>query len=438
MAITEIIEQELRDANRELVEENRRLKAELTALRGDPSAKVSYADLLAHAEKLNLIVESTQLGTWDWDPVTDIVAWNDHACAMFGVLPKDAPACFARTTERIHPSDAMAVRSAFVRHLERGDRFGIDLRARQSDGSFRWVHCCGRAMRDRKGLPIRVIGLLLDIDERKQAEIGAFDRTEELNEKVNLRERELQLARQELEEFCYAVSHDLRTPLRSINGFSKAIENEYGDKLDELGHDYLRRVQKASVTLADLLDSLLGMVRVSRVEVHPELVDLTELAKSVINDFRDLDPSRKVEVRVAEGMEVMADPRLLRLMVTNLISNAWKFTSTVPKAFIEIAEREGAFYVKDNGAGFDMKYSEMMYKPFQKLHSSARFTGTGIGLTLSQRIAMRHGGMLWGESEGEGKGATFHFRMPPTSSKVFGLQAMLRIQPRLEFNAEEN
>lgn len=437
MAITEMIEQELRESNRELLEENRRLKAELAALRGDSSAKVSYADLLAHAERLNLIVESTQLGTWDWDPVTDFVSWNEHACSMFGVPVKDAPASFARTTERIHPSDVMAVRSAFIKHLERGDRFGIDLRARQSDGSFRWVHCCGRAMRDKKGHPFRVIGLLLDIDERKRSELGAFDRTEELNEKVNLRERELQLARQELEEFCYAVSHDLRTPLRSINGFSKAIEAEYGDKLDELGHDYLRRVQRASVTLADLLDSLLGMVRVSRVEVHPELVDVTALVKSVVTDFKESDRTRKVEVRVAEGMEVMADPRLLRLLITNLISNAWKFTSTVQTAFIEVAERDGAIYVKDNGAGFDMKYSEMMYKPFQKLHSSARFTGTGIGLTLSQRLAMRHGGTLWGESQGEGHGATFFFRLPPISSKVFGLQAMLRIQPRLPMGQEE-
>jgi PAS domain S-box-containing protein len=437
MAITEIIEQELRDANRELVDENRRLRAELATLKGESVGKTSYSDLVAHAERLNLIVESTQLGTWDWDPVTDFVSWNEHACATFGVAVKDAPASFARTTERIHPSDAMAVRSAFIKHLERGDRFGIDLRARQSDGSFRWVHCCGRAMRDRMGCPIRVIGLLLDIDERKRAELGAFDRTEELNEKVNLRERELQLARQELEEFCYAVSHDLRTPLRSINGFSKAIESEYADKLDELGLDYLKRVQRASVTLADLLDSMLGMVRVSRVEVHPELVDLTTLAKSVISDFKESDPARKAEVRVAEGMEVMADPRLLRLLVTNLVSNAWKFTASVPTAFIEVAERDGAFYVKDNGAGFDMKYSDKMYKPFQKLHSSARFPGSGIGLTLSQRIAMRHGGTLWGESEGEGRGATFHFRMPPTSSKVFGLQAMMRIQPRLPMGQEE-
>ncbi len=437
MAITEIIEQELRDANRELLEENRRLKAELAAVKGQSDTKASYADLLAQAERLSLIVESTQLGTWDWDPVTDIVSWNGHACAMFGVAAKDAPASFARTTERIHPSDVMAVRSAFIRHLERGDRFGIDLRARQSDGSYRWVHCCGRAMRDRKGHPHRVIGLLLDIDERKRAEIGAFDRTEELNERINLREKELQLARQELEEFCYAVSHDLRTPLRSINGFSRAIENEYGDKLDELGHDYLKRVQRASVTLADLLDSLLGMVRVSRVEVHPELLDLTALAKAVVCEFKEMDTSRKVEVRVAEGMEVMADPRLLRLLLTNLISNAWKFTSNTSSAFIEIAERDGAFYGKDNGAGFDMKYSEMMYKPFQKLHSSARFTGTGIGLTLCQRIAMRHGGTMWGESEGEGKGATFHFRFPPVSAKFFGLQAMLRIQPRLPLGQED-
>jgi hypothetical protein len=355
---------------------------------------------------------------------------------MFGVEADDAPKSLVRTTERIHPADVMTVKSAMVKHLERGNRLGVDLRARQSDGSYRWVHCCGRAMRDRKGHPMRVIGLLLDVDDRKRAEIGVWGLTEELNEQVNLRERELQLARQELEEFCYAVSHDLRTPLRSINGFSRAIETEYSGKLDELGRDYLQRVQRASITLAELLDSLLGMVRISRVEVHPELVNLTDLAKSVTADFAESDTKRHLEVRVQEDMAVMADPRLLRLLVTNLISNAWKFTSTVSCPAIEIGEKDGTYFVRDNGAGFDMQYSEMMYKPFQKLHPSARFTGTGIGLTIAQRIAMRHGGKLWGESPGEGRGASFYFRLPATSSKLFGLRAMLKAQPRLPMGDE--
>ena len=432
MAITETIERELRDVNRELLDENRRLKAELAALRGgDGESQVSYSELLARAERLSMIIESTQVGTWDWDPATDFVSWNQHAFTMFGLEPNNAPTSFARTAERIHPADAPLVRLALLKHMERGERFGLDLRARQSDGSYRWVHCCGRALRDRRGKPHRVIGLLLDVDDRKQAEIGAIGLSEELNLQVTLREQELRLARQELEEFCYAVSHDLRTPLRSINGFSHALENEYGEKLDAMGRDYLQRVQRASVNLADLLDSLLGMVRVSRVEVHPELVDLTALVNAVVADFKESDPIRQVEVRTAEGLEVVADPRLLRLMVTNLISNAWKFTSTVADACIEVGEQDGAFFVKDNGAGFDMKYSEMMYKPFQKLHSSTRFTGTGIGLTLSQRIAMRHGGTLWGESAGEGFGATFHFKLPPVSANAFGLQAMRHSQPSL-------
>jgi len=432
MAITEIIEQELRDANRGLVEENRRLKAELAALKGgDGAGCVSYSELLARAERLNLIIESTQVGTWDWDPLTDFVTWNEHTCRMFGVLPADAPTTFTKTIDRIHIADAMTVRSAMVRHLERGDRLAVDLRARQSDGSYRWIHFCGRALKDRKGRPQRVIGLILDIDERKKAELSAVGLSEDLNEQVNLRERELQLARQELEEFCYAVSHDLRTPLRSINGFSKAIETEYGDKLDELGLDYLGRVQRASLTLADLLDNLLGMVRISRVEVHPELVNVSELAASVLEDYKETDPERKVDIHIDEDMAVMADPRLLRLMMSNLIGNAWKFTGSVPRSCIEVGEKDGAFYVHDNGAGFDMKYSEMMYKPFQKLHSSNRFTGTGIGLTIAQRIAMRHGGHLWGESPGEGLGATFYFRLPARTSTAFGLKAMLKAQPKL-------
>ncbi|MEA2554057.1 MAG: hypothetical protein QOJ65_2233 [Fimbriimonadaceae bacterium] len=410
MALTENYEKELREANQELVDENRRLKAELAAVRG--ASDLPTPELLATAERLNLIIESMHIGTWDWDPQTDYVTWNDHAYAMFGLVRGEAPTSFARTAERIHPSDALLVRHALMKHLERGELFGLDLRARQSDGSYRWVHCCGRAMRDKKGQPERVIGLLLDIDERKRAEIGAVGRTEELHEQVSQREKELSLARQELEEFCYAVSHDLRTPLRSIHGFSRAIETEYGDRLDSIGHDYLQRVQKASVTLADLLDSLLGMVRISRVEVHPEKVDLTELVRSVANDLAGSDPERDVTLRVTEGLRVHADPRLTRLLVTNLLSNAWKFTCNLGQACIEVGESDGTFYVRDNGVGFDMQYSDKLYKPFQKLHPSARFPGTGIGLTLAQRIASRHGGSLWGESAGEGKGATFYFRLP--------------------------
>ena len=431
MALTESIERELRDANRELLDENRRLRAELAALRSDGASASSYPELLAQAERLSLVIESTQVGTWDWNPDSDEVSWNDQACAMFGVDPENAPATFALAAERIHPTEALHVRFSLVKHLERGERFGIDLRARQADGSYRWVHCCGRAMRDRKGRPHRMIGLLFDIDERKRSEIGALGLTEELNEQVMRRERDLQLARQELEEFCYAVSHDLRTPLRSINGFSKAIENEYGSKLDDMGRDYLQRVQRASMTLADLLDSLLGMVRISRVEVHPAAVDLSVMAGTIAEEFAESDSTREVDVKISEGLALTGDPRLVRLLMTNLFSNAWKFTANTKAAAIEIGAEEGVFFVRDNGAGFDMQYSEMMYRPFQKLHPSARFPGTGIGLTIAQRIAARHGGTLWGESDGEGHGATFYFRLPSVDAKPFGMRTMLGPQPML-------
>lgn len=420
MALTETIERELREANRELLEENRRLKAEVLALRGAVGVStLSYADLLERAERLNLVIEATQAGTWDWDPEKDTVAWNSQAYEMFGLEPRDAPTSFANTAERIHPDDVFLVRLALLKHLNRGERFGIDLRARQADGSYRWVHCCGRTLRDRKGKPQRVIGLLLDVNERKQNEIGAVGLSERLHVKVSERERELQLARQELEEFCYAVSHDLRTPLRSINGFSKAIQSEYGDKLDALGHDYLDRVQKASLTLADLLDNLLAMVRISRVEVHPADLDLTDLAQSIASEFTE-GADREVDVEVQTGMQAFGDVRLIRLLLTNLFSNAWKFTSNTAAPRIQIGEEDGVFFIRDNGAGFDMQYSDMLYKPFQRLHASARFPGSGIGLTIAQRIAARHGGRLWGESTGEEQGATFYFELPSERTAASG------------------
>lgn len=405
MAITEHIERELRDANRELLEENRRLKAELAALKGgDTLARVSQTEIATRAERLSLIIESTQVGTWDWDPISDFVTWNEYAFAMFGLEPQQAPTSFARAAERIHPEDVPQIRLALKKHLGRGERFGMDIRARQADGSYRWVHCCGRAMRDKNGRPQGVIGLLIDVDERKRAEIGALGQVTE-------RDRELQLARQELEEFCYAVAHDLRTPLRSIHGFSRAIETEYGQKLDAVGIEYLQRVQRASVTLADLLDSLLGMVRISRVEVHPAPVDLTALLTALAAEFAEIDPARNVELVIQEGMKTEGDPRLLRLLVTNLLSNAYKFTANNPHARVEAGCRDGVFFIRDNGAGFDMQYSDKLYKPFQKLHPSARFPGTGIGLTIAQRIALRHGGSVWGESAGENTGATFYFKL---------------------------
>lgn len=401
MAQTDLADQTLREELQALLEENELLKEQLESLRASTMAQ---GDAQALAERHQLLLDATHVGTWDWDPVDDVAQWNNYAYAMFGLRPEEAPASFATAAERVHPDDLAGLRMALFRQLERGERFALDVRALQADGTYRWVHATGRALRNEQGKARRVIGLILDIHERKSAEVGALGQAKD-------KSKQLELARQELEEFCYAVSHDLRSPLRSINGFAKALESDYSGKLDDPGRDYLARIQKASVVLADLLDSLLGMVRIGRVEMFPERVDVTEMARALCRELQDADPHRKVIVKVQDGLVASADARLFRLMMTNLISNAWKFTLNVPNAEIEVACEKGIFHVKDNGAGFDMKYSDKLYKPFQKLHSSARFPGTGIGLAIAQRIAARHGGALWAHSAGEGLGAAFSFRL---------------------------
>jgi light-regulated signal transduction histidine kinase (bacteriophytochrome) len=252
-----------------------------------------------------------------------------------------------------------------------------------------------------------------EISERKRAQDEVNQLNAELEQRVAARTRELQIANKELEAFCFSVSHDLRAPLRAIDGFSEVILKEYKDKLDDQGQRYLQRVRGATQRMAQLIDDLLSLSRVTQTEMRREDVDLTAAAQEVVAELRRLDPERNVEVAIAEGLAAQGDPRLLRQVLENLLSNAWKYTSKQPVARIEMgtcAGRNGrpAFFVQDNGAGFDMRYSNRLFVVFQRLHSAADFPGTGVGLATVQRIVQRHGGDVWAEGS-VGQGATFYF-----------------------------
>jgi PAS domain S-box-containing protein len=225
---------------------------------------------------------------------------------------------------------------------------------------------------------------------------------------------ELEQANKELEAFSYSVSHDLRAPLRSINGFSEALLEDYADQLDDTGKDYLHRVRAASQHMAQLIDDLLKLSRLTRAEMHYERVDLSALAQIVATELKETAPERVVEFVIAEGVVADGDAPLLRVVLENLLSNAWKFTGKHPRATIEfgVSQQEGqpVYFVRDDGAGFDMAYVNKLFVPFQRLHRSTEFEGTGIGLATVQRIIHRHGGSVWVEGE-VGKGATFYFTL---------------------------
>lgn len=254
---------------------------------------------------------------------------------------------------------------------------------------------------------------------REQAEDEIRRLNVELEHRILERTRQLEFANKELEAFSYSVSHDLRTPLRSIDGFSQVLLKTYHDRLDATGQDWLERVRRASQHMGHLIDDMLQLSQVSRSVLKRGQVDLGEIAKNVVDDLRNAHHVREVRFVMQEGMVTHGDYGLMRIVMDNLLGNAWKYTGKQTKAVIEFGVRdmpsdsgeERAFFVRDNGTGFNMDYAHKLFTPFQRLHGSDEFEGTGIGLATVQRIIHRHHGRVWAEAT-EGQGATFYFTLP--------------------------
>lgn len=306
----------------------------------------------------------------------------------------------------VHPEDYDSTINAVASLTEQHSILGFENRYRCKDGSYRWIEWRSYPM-DKL-----IYAVARDITERKRAQDEINRMNEVLEQRVNERTAQLQAANQELESFAYSVSHDLRSPLRAIDGFSKVLMEEYQERLPQEALRYLDRISKGAQKMGRLIDDLLLLSRLTRSEMKMEHVDLSAIVFEIIQDLQIGHPDRSVKYDVQPAITVYGDKTLLRVMMQNLLENAWKFTIDQPQAHIEfgtqLIDHETVYFIRDNGAGFDMTYIDKLFNVFQRLHRDDEYPGTGIGLATVQRIIKRHGGRVWAEGNVD-KGATFYF-----------------------------
>jgi PAS domain S-box-containing protein len=337
---------------------------------------------------------------------------NDKARQILGAaldtsVADDAVVAFRQGhvagTDRSYPID----RSPMTRALKGESSMVDDFEIRRGTENVQ-LEIWGTPVTDQNGQVLYGIVAFQDITERKKSEQLIID----LNKSLEIHAKRLADINKELETFSYSVSHDLRAPLRTIDGFSTILLEHHSGALDEKGKDYLNRVRAGCQRMGQLIDDMLKLSRITRDEMTWEKVDLSKIARSVLAEIRKAQPERRVKLSIEDGLVVHGDARLYRILMTNLLENAWKFCQKQPRPVIEFGATaingERVLFVKDNGAGFDMKHAGRLFVPFQRLHSSVEFAGTGIGLATAQRIVYRHGGRIWAEGE-VGKGATFYF-----------------------------
>ncbi len=354
--------------------------------------------------RTKLILESSGEGIYGLDLDGRVMFMNPAAATMLGL---DESRVVGERMREVETSAILAPLGDGTMHRSTGAKF------RRSDGSGFPVDYTSTAIVER-GQVIGVVVNFTDVTERDRTEQELRRLNEELEQRVRRRTAQLEAANKDLESFSYSVSHDLRAPLRAIDGFSQVLLEEYADKLVGPGTDYLQRVRGASRQMAQLIDDLLNLSRVTRSEMRLETVNLSALARAIAAELRRAQPQRQAEFVIADGVTVRGDPGLLRVAMVNLLDNAWKFTNKHPGARIEfgVSRRDGApvYFVRDDGAGFDMAYADKLFGAFQRLHTAVEFEGTGIGLATVQRVVQRHGGRVWGEGAVE-QGATFYFSL---------------------------
>lgn len=320
--------------------------------------------------------------------------------------------------DSLHPEDRAMVGETFAEAFASHAAYGVEYRLRRSDGEYRWIFEAGNPFNELSGEFGGYVGSCYDVTIRKQAEEEIRQFNEQLERRVQERTAELEQAIKELEAFSYSVSHDLRAPLRSVDSYSRILEEELREKLSDDAQRYLQLVRRNAQQMGQLIEDLLTFSRLSRQPVTRRTIDTARLVRDTFDDLQSDVGNRKVDLRVQDVPPSYADPRLLKQVYANLLSNAIKYTRLREQAIIEIGSEkidgETAFFVRDNGVGFRMKHADKLFGVFQRLHRSDEYEGTGVGLAIVQRIVDRHHGRVWARAD-EDKGATFYFTLGDAS-----------------------
>ena len=357
------------------------------------------------------LVNTAHEGIWEMDDRGKTMGVNGRLAELLGWSPEEMR---GRNLFDIVAPEERETAAAQWKELMRGIPQSGEWRLLRKDRPPVWTLVSCSPVADGHGATIGALAMVVDITERKLEHVRIRSMNADLERRVQERTAQLLAINKELEAFCYSVSHDLRAPLRTIRGFGDVLLEQYVSQLDSRGQDFLRRTCEASAGMDRLIEDLLRLSRVSRSELRAEDVNLSLIAEDIMGALSKADPERVVEVGIAPDLRAHGDSRLLRLVLDNLLRNAWKFTSRTGAARIEFdykPEPEGAFFVADNGAGFDMRYAEKLFGVFQRLHSTSDYPGSGVGLAIVQRIISRHGGRTWATGE-VGRGATVYFTLP--------------------------
>ena len=382
--------------------------------------KQAEEDIRRLNERFSLSTRAARMGVWDWNLQQNELVWDDRMYELYGVKREDFAGAYEAWLQGVHPDDR-AASDEISKQAQHGEReYDTEFRVVWPDGSIHWLKAYGQFVRDAEGKPLRMTGINFDITARKQAEEEIRQLNQKLEQRVAERTADLAAANKELESFSYSVSHDLRAPLRHIDGYLGMLKERIEATLDEDSQRYMTNISMAARRMGMLIDDLLSFSRMGRTEMIKAEVNLEVLVQEILREFEPETKGRVIDWRMGELPVVRADRAMLRVALVNLLSNALKFTQQRERTQIEIGclpgqETETIVFVRDNGVGFDMKYADKLFRVFERLHGVEEFEGTGIGLANVHRVISRHGGRTWAKGKVDG-GATFFFSLPRLST----------------------